>query len=143
MTIWFDMDGTIADLYGVNNWLEYLLNNDVFPYENAKPLLNMAYFSRLLHKAQKSGYEIGVISWTSRGGSDLYNGQVALAKMLWLHKHLPSVTWDKIKIVPYGTNKYNTCKEGVLFDDEKNNRDNWNNGAAFTPEKIIEFLKAL
>ena len=25
-TIFFDMDGTIADLYGVSNWLEYLIN---------------------------------------------------------------------------------------------------------------------
>mgnify|MGYP003560240319 CR=1 FL=1 len=25
----FDMDGTIADLYGVDNWLEYLENEKV------------------------------------------------------------------------------------------------------------------
>ena len=39
ITINFDMDGTIADLYGVENWLDYLIAGDVFPYENADPLL--------------------------------------------------------------------------------------------------------
>lgn len=29
-TINFDMDGTIADLYGVENWLEYLQAGDSF-----------------------------------------------------------------------------------------------------------------
>ena len=36
-TIFFDMDGTIADLYGVENWLDYLIASDVLPYEIAKP----------------------------------------------------------------------------------------------------------
>ena len=37
----FDMDGTIADLYGVNGWLEMLRNEDALPYEIAKPLYDM------------------------------------------------------------------------------------------------------
>ena len=32
MTFYVDMDGTIANLYGVENWLEYLINEDAFPY---------------------------------------------------------------------------------------------------------------
>ena len=39
--IWFDMDGTIADLYGINGWLDMLLEENARPYEIAKPLLNM------------------------------------------------------------------------------------------------------
>ena len=46
MTIWFDMDGTIADLYGVDGWLDNLINEDTRPYDIAKPLVNMAYLSR-------------------------------------------------------------------------------------------------
>jgi len=34
----FDMDGTIADLYGCENWLEDILAERVNPYERAKPL---------------------------------------------------------------------------------------------------------
>lgn len=142
MTIWFDMDGTIADLYGVDGWLDNLINENTRPYDIAKPLVNMAYLARLLHKAQANGYEIGIISWTSRNGSDLYNGEVALAKMVWLHKHLPSVEWDEIKIVRYGTNKRTACGGGILFDDEEPNRKAWGDGA-FTPDEIISVLKGI
>ena len=38
----FDMDGTLADFYGVDNWLEYLVNKDAYPYAAAKPLMNMS-----------------------------------------------------------------------------------------------------
>ena len=140
MKIWFDMDGTIADLYGVENWLDYLMASDTTPYLAAKPLVNLSLLARYLNRAQKVGHEIGIISWTSKGGTDLYNGEVALAKMVWLHKHLPSVVWDNIKIVAYGTNKYEACGDGILFDDEAHNREAWKD-EAYTPEKILEVLK--
>ena len=38
ITINFDMDGTIADLYGEENWLDDLINERTTPYANAKPL---------------------------------------------------------------------------------------------------------
>lgn len=142
MTIWFDMDDTIANLYGVDGWLDYLIAENTFPYDAARPMLNFSHLARLLHKAQANGYKIGIISWTSRGGSDLYNGQVALSKMLWLHKHLPSVEWDEIKIVAYGTDKRKATGGGILFDDEENNRSAWGDGA-FTPDKIITILKGI
>ena len=119
MKFWFDMDGTIADLYGVDNWLEYLMNEDTTPYDIAKGMLNLSLLARKLNALQRQGHEIGIISWTAKGKSDLYNGQVALAKMVWLHKHLKSVTWDHINIVPYGTSKISVCGEGILFDDEE------------------------
>ena len=140
MKIWFDMDGTIADLYGVRGWLPMLEASDPTPYETAKPLVNMARLARYLNRLQKMGHEIGIISWTSKGGTDIYNGQVALAKMVWLHKHLPSVAWDSIKIVKYGMNKQTACGSGILFDDEKKNRETWGAGA-YKPERIFEVLK--
>ena len=33
----FDMDGTLADFYGVDGWLEYLVNKNAYPYATAKP----------------------------------------------------------------------------------------------------------
>lgn len=142
--VWFDMDGTIADLYGVDGWLEALDAEDTYPYEQAGTLVNMAQLAKLLHKLQAVGYGIGIISWTSKRGSALYNGQVALSKMCWLHKHLPSVSWDEIRIVDYGTPKY-TFKhydDDILFDDEANNRNSWQ-GLAYNQNDIINTLKAL
>ena len=31
MTIYFDMDGTIANLYGVESWLDFLQKEDAYP----------------------------------------------------------------------------------------------------------------
>ena len=63
--IYFDMDGTIADLYGVENWLAYLIAEDVKPYADAGVLVNMNSLARVLNRLQRKGYEIGIISWTS------------------------------------------------------------------------------
>ena len=65
-TIYFDMDGTIANLYGVEGWLNYLINKDTTPYEVAKPMVNMNSLARLLNNLQKKGYEIGIVSWLSK-----------------------------------------------------------------------------
>ena len=139
--IWFDMDGTIADLYGVENWLPMLIAEDTTPYEVARPLLRMATLARLLNRLQADGYTIGIISWTSKGGTTAYNEAVAEVKRAWLRKHLASVHFDRIEIVAYGTPKQNG-RNGILFDDEERNRENWN-GIAYDVDNILEKLKAL
>ena len=108
-----DMDGSIADLYGVANWLEYLIAEDATPYAVAKPLVNMQVLARLLNKLQKNGYTINIISWTSKNGSDAYNTLVADVKKAWLKKHLKSVKFNNIFVVPYGTPKNTMGKKCV------------------------------
>ena len=144
MRINFDMDGTIANFYGVENWLSYLKAEDTKPYEIAKPLFNFSAFARLLNKAKRNGYEIAVISWTSKNGSAEYDKAVESAKREWLAKHLPSVEWDEITVVPYGTPKDNFRKsaDDVLFDDEEPNRKAWN-GKAYDVNNILEILKEI
>ena len=44
----FDMDGTIADLYGVTNWLADLRNFNPRPYAEALPLCDMAKLKEVL-----------------------------------------------------------------------------------------------
>lgn len=144
VTINFDMDGTIADLYGVENWLDYLIAEDVFPYANAKPLVKLNVLARKLNALQKQGYELAVISWLSKCGTAEYNEAVTTAKIKWLAQHLPSVKWDRITIVPYGTPKENFCGNplDVLFDDEERNRNNWT-GRAYGVENILEILREI
>lgn len=138
---WFDMDGTIADLYGVKNWLPKLIDSDPSPYAEARPLINMSRLAKALRKAQRNGHTVNIISWTSKGGTPEYNKAVEIAKREWLARHLPSVEWNEIKVVPYGTPK-STCGNGVLFDDEEPNRVEWGEGA-HTPDKIFEELRAV
>lgn len=140
--IWFDMDGTIANLYGVPNWLDKLIAEDASPYTAASVIGNMNTLAKAIHKVQAKGYKVGIISWTSKGGSANYNAKVAASKIKWLKKHLGSVKFDTIHIVPYGTNKSTLCGGGILFDDEATNRANWN-GKAYTPSNIISVLKSL
>lgn len=137
----FDMDGTIADLYGVADWLDYLIAEDATPYAVAKPLVNMRILARLLNKLQKNGYTINIISWTSKNGSDAYNSLVADVKKAWLKKHLKSVKFNNIFVVPYGTPK-NTIASGILFDDEEKNRATWGKNA-YDVDNILGVLKAI
>lgn len=139
--IWFDMDGTIADLYGVEGWLDMLLNENARPYEIAKPLVNMRELAKVLNRLIEKGWEIGVISWLAKNGTNDYNKKVANAKMKWLAKHLKSVKFAKIDIVEYGTPKQ-INRNGILFDDEKQNRENWL-GIAYNVENIIQVLREL
>ena len=142
MKIWLVMDGTIANFYGVEGWLNYLQNEDTTPYSIAKPLVNMSLLARYLNKLQSQGHEIGIISWGSKHGSDEFLVKIGCAKFHWLNKHLPSVNFNYIKIERYGTNKFEVTGGGILFDDEKGNRDTWGEGA-YEPEKIFEILNNL
>ena len=141
--VYFYMDGTIANLYGFKNWLEYLLKEDTTPYMEAKPLMNLSALAREIHRGQKLGIKYGIISWTSKGGTSAYNKAVAEVKKAWLRKHLPSVVFDEIHVIEYGTPKSH-CTKGFsyLFDDEEKNRKEWK-GKAFDVNNILQDLKAI
>ena len=142
MKICFDMDGTIANLYGVEGWLNDLINENTRPYEMAQVMLNT--LARRLNQLQNKGHELVIISWLSKNGSAAYDEAVTAAKLAWLKKHLNSVRWNEIHIVRYGTNKaqFASSDEDILFDDEDNNRVNWI-GQAYDVTNILEILKNL
>lgn len=142
--IYFDMDGTIADLYGVDGWLENLIAEQTKPYRMAKSLVDMRKLGSLLNHLQKIGYHIGIVSWLSKNGTEQYNDRVTKAKLAWLEKHIGSVHWDEIKIVEYGTPKSFAVEypQGILFDDEINNRIEWD-GIAFNVDNILATLESM
>ena len=142
--IYFDMDGTIADLYAVENWLPKLRAYDPSPYAEALPLVRLSVLARMLNRLQRNGYTLGIISWLSKDPDPTYGEAVTAAKLEWLAKHLPSVEWNEIHIVTYGTPKQTLADypDGILFDDEEKNREDWL-GIAFDETDIIEILKGL
>lgn len=143
MTIWFDMDGTCADFYGVDGWLNDLINSNVRPYAEAKPLFNFSAFARQIHRLQNIGIEIGIISWLSKTSTIEFDNAVTRVKNEWLRKHLPSVNFDKIYIVPYGTPKQKFAQtDDILFDDEIANRENWI-GTAYDVDNILDILRSI
>jgi 5'(3')-deoxyribonucleotidase len=139
-TINLDCDGTFINLYGVNGWLDDITNEDVRPYREAKPLVNLTWFARTVHELQNKGWKVNIISWTAKNGSKEYNKRVTKTKIEWLEKHLPSVTFDNIHIVKYGTPK-TSLEKGILFDDEEHNRNEWE-GVAFNEVDLIKKMRA-
>lgn len=144
MRICFDMDGTIADLYSVENWLEMLRSYDPTPYLEARPLLNMNTLARLLNRLQANGNELVIISWSSKVSTAEYDEAVETAKRRWLHRHLRSVEWDIIEVVEYGVDKnlVYSSEEDILFDDVPSIREGWR-GKAYTEKDILDVLRSL
>ena len=66
----FDMDGTIADLYGVEGWLSMLRNENPLPYEIAKPMWDMKALADVLMALKLAEIEIRVISWLSKDSTE-------------------------------------------------------------------------
>ena len=143
MKIWFDMDGTIADLYGVENWLEMLIAHDETPYAIAKPIVNLSVLARLMNKVQRKGFEICIVSALAKDSTAEYDEKVRNAKIKWLANHLKSVHFDEIRFVPYWytKNDVNTGTD-VLFDDEERHLKKWT-GTAVHASKMVETLKAI
>lgn len=140
----FDMNGTLADFYGVDGWLDSLHKRSTRPYRIAKPMHDMRTLCRRLNRLQKHGYKLNIISWLSKDSTNDFDWDTALAKRAWLKKHMPSVKWDNINIVPYGTPKY-TLGTGILFDDECGNRNDWenNSGKAYDTNELMMTVEIL
>lgn len=142
----FDMDGTIADLYGVNGWLEDLHNKNTRPYEIASPLYDMNELAEVLNMLKKHGWRIAVTTWLAMDGTKEYNKRTAEAKKEWLARH--NFPYDEIHCVKYGTTKANCTRHKadfqILVDDNKKVRDGWTLGTTVNAKfNIMNFLKAL
>lgn len=143
----FDLDGTIADLYGVDGWLEMLRAFDPTPYIVADPLCDMAELVATLNELRKVGYIVAVTSWLSMDSTREYNKAVRMAKRNWLDGH--NFPYDEIHLVKYGTTKADCTRhlggEQILFDDSEKVRNGWSLGATVNPTttNIIDYLKAL
>ena len=138
------MDGTLDDLYAVEDWLPKLRAEDPTPYAEAEVMWNMSQLARLMNRVQQMGYKLGIISWGAKYSSDEYLRAVTEAKKVWLSKHLASVNFDEIIVVSYGTPKsiVMQTEDDILFDDEIGNRENWL-GEAYEPQDMVRVLKAL
>lgn len=142
--IYFDMDGTIANLYGLPNWLDMLNQFDPTPYMEAAPLVNMNSLARKLNALRREGWHIGIVSWLSKESTPEYDVAVTKAKREWLDKHLHSVQFDEYNFLAYGTPKQESVAypNGILFDDEQRNRDSWL-GTAYDVDNILGVLRSL
>ena len=145
-TLVFDMDGTIANLYKVENWLEDLRSYNPRPYIVAEPMYDMMELAELLNELKEIGYRVAVTSWLSKESTKAYDELVRQAKKDWLAKY--NFPYDEIHLVAYGTTKANcTRKNGgfqILVDDNAKVRKGWTLGNTIDAnENILEELKKL
>ena len=149
MNIYFDMDGTIVDLYGFPNWLEELRKFSATPYSSARPMCDLARLCRILNRLQRAGHKLYIVSWSSKVSNEIYDTMVEEAKRYWLYKHMPSIRWNEVFITQYGVNKASTAQvkdeQDILFDDDERNLNDWrrSGGTAHTPDEIFEVLKGI
>lgn len=142
-TIVFDMDGTIADFYGVENWLIEIRNESTRPYEMAKPLYDIETLNVILDFLKMSGWRIVVTSWLAKDSTKEYKEKVRKAKLEWLKKY--DFPFDEIHLVQYGTTKANCTRHiggfQVLVDDNEKVRKGWSLGDTINAnENILEKL---
>ena len=139
----FDMDGTIADLYSVENWLPDLRNENPRPYIMAKPMYDMDTLACILDLLKAKGWKIAVTTWLSKDSSKNYDDVVRVAKKDWLARY--NFPYDEIHLVKYGTTKAtctrNKAKYQILIDDNAKVRKGWTLGATIDAnENILEKL---
>ena len=143
----FDMDGTIADLYGVKNWLPMLRAENVRPYAIAKPLYDMDELNALIRELKADGWRIVVTTWLAKDSTRAYDNAVRQAKIEWLDRM--GFDYDEIHLVRYGTTKANCTRKlkgyQVLVDDNEKIRKGWHLGATIDPTKdlIVDLINLL
>lgn len=142
----FDMDGTIANLYSVDGWLDDLRAENTRPYAEAAPMYNMTELCDLLKTLQALGWLVIVTTWLAKDATTAYDNAVRTEKKNWLDKH--QFPYNELHMVKYGTTKANcTRRHGgyqVLFDDNAKVRKGWHLGDAVDAnENIMDYLRGL
>lgn len=142
-TLVFDMDGTIADFYGVNDWLSDLMEESTRPYDVAEPLYKMDTLNTIVNLLKALDWHIVITSWVAQNATKEYAEAIRKSKIAWLNKMC--FPYDEVHIVKYGTTKANcTRKLGgvqILADDNEKVRKGWTLGGTIDANK--DLIKAL
>ena len=149
MIVW-DMDGTMADLYGVEGWLEMLRNENPLPYEIAKPLWDMERLANIIRGLQAIGVEQRIVTWLSMDSSEEYKTETRRAKREWLEQF--GFPYDHFHGVQFGATKADSVRKfladdetAILIDDSARVRKGWHLGETVDPTEIdiLDYLEAL
>lgn len=127
-TVYLDMDGTIADLYNIKDWLPRLRASDKTIFLECKPIISEA---ELFKHFPTDKYDIRILSMTPLGATAEYCKNVEEQKNQWLDKYFPSLTKRIYKAYSHNKNLKNSVN-AVLVDDSEPIRSSWK-GIALNP----------
>lgn len=135
--IFFDLDGTLYDLYNIENWLDSLQNEDATVFERGNFIGDYDEFIAIVKELMFKGYTFGVISWLPMYATPEFENECAEVKRKWVQKYLPFV--EEINFQRYGTPKQNAIQTKAqtmyLIDDCIEVGRVW-----ATPKQRIHFL---
>ena len=121
--VYFDMDGTLCDFYGVRDWIPRIQHDDASIYYEARPIYK---YINMLKDYKKKGYKIIILSCLSYNTTHKRDIMTKIYKRLWLAKYVGLDNIDSIRIIPYTHHKeYYVREAGMLVDDSDKVLDNW------------------
>lgn len=147
ITIFIDMDGTLADTYNVPNWFDYIkeCNAELFSLaQPADPTEVMDYLNDL-------GPNRVVVTMLpepmeDEAENEIYYEEVKKVKMEWLEKFFPQLN-PKVIFIPYGHTKSDVInsREDILIDDSLRQLKEWDGEAIKSPwnKSLDEALREL
>lgn len=129
--VYLDLDGTIADLYGKENWLECLRAEKENTFSDLRPMISQ---DKLLEIFPQERYDIRILSMTPLGASKAFCEKVVEEKNAWLDEHFPAL--KKRIYQKYGHNKnVKNSANAILVDDNETIRKSWK-GIALNPAQL-------
>lgn len=145
--VFFDMDGTIADLYNDPNWLEDFTKRRKGVFARLKPMVDPIQVNDLIRQAKAKGHKFGVVTWLPKDSTADYRLASSFEKIEWIKKFFPELA-DNILTCEYGTKKRQVARanrNAIIFDDDVKVREDWkiSKGKAYEPDQILEVLEGL
>lgn len=124
--VYFDMDGTLVDLYGVTNVFKRLDTLDASVYLEAKPIDK---YINMLKEFTTLGYKVVILSCLGMISEEQFDKDTIYNKDIWLNKYIGSeYIYDRIYI-PNTKHKEEYISKygyGILVDDDIRVLNNWN-----------------
>lgn len=124
--VYFDMDGTIADLYGVTNCFKRLDALDASVYADAKPIDK---YINMLKEFKHMGYKVIILTCLGMISDPKFDKETIHNKGVWLDKYVGREYIDERIYIPNTKHKEsytNMFGKGILVDDDTKVLCNWN-----------------
>ena len=122
-----DLDGTVYDLYSVENWLEKLRSEDSSVFSEGDFIGDYNRFKTVCEKLVSVGVQFEVITWLPMQASEEYELECTEVKREWVKKFMPFVT--EFTAQSYGIPKQNAIKKRAktmyLLDDNREVCEMW------------------
>lgn len=131
-SIWFDMDGTLYELYKIPNWLERLEQGDMSVFEDGKARAHLKRINRAIEGLVKQGWRVGVITWAPKNITPRLFAWANDVKFNWIVENCPALA-NSFACIPYGESKAQFLQDmeaegaelNILVDDNKEVRAEW------------------